>query len=105
MHQLACVRLLGCRCTHSPPNLFPKPHGLAILPARFTMDGYALRGSYVTVSPVANSGRVESGPLGYAGEWEVRRDHAQIYGRGRQRAVLLVGPWRGRGPHPVGADA
>src|SRR5919107_1732461 len=106
MHQPACVRLLACRCTHSPPNLSPKPYGMAILPARFAMGGYALRGSYVTVSPAANSGGVESGPLGYAGEWEVRRDYAQIYGRGRQRAVLLVGPWRGREaglPHPTGA--
>src|SRR5215213_8559942 len=50
-------------------------------------------------------GWAESASLGYAGEWEVRRDNAQIYGRGGQRAVLLVGPWRGRGPHPVGADA
>src|SRR5919112_3686562 len=104
--QPACVRLLACRCTHSPPNLSPKPHGLAILPARFAMGGYTLRGSYVTVSPAANSGGAESGPLGYAGEWEVRRDYAQIYGRGGQRAVLLVGPWRGREaglPHPTGA--
>src|SRR5215211_6245613 len=50
-------------------------------------------------------GRAESASLGYAGEWEVRREYAQIYGRGGQRAVLLVGPWRGRGPVPGGADA
>jgi hypothetical protein len=70
------------------------------------MGVYALRGSFVTAPPAANSGGVESGPLGYAGEWEVRRDYAQIYGRGGQRAVLLVGPWRGREaglPHPTGA--
>src|SRR5215212_7795802 len=48
-------------------------------------------------------GWAESGPLGYAGEWEVRREYAQIYGRGGQRAVLLVGPWR-TGP-PRGCSA